>query len=188
MQIKKGGFVYELAYGWAEERRIPHKTGLCKLFWRCVLGVFIWIVMVLLVAVVFGLGFVIGFWVAQRPAITEKDVARKERRSDLNVPYVHWPTVNGVRILPICVLIAIVIGGAIIFLLPDLIRWMYHETVGFATFSVTHSGMIFWEVMLGLGILLWLFFRFPKTELGVLVIAWLKAKKEGVCPLVEIVE
>lgn len=187
MQLKKKGLVFSVAYGWKEKERVPEKVSLCRLFWAFWKGLLIvWPGILLLMGVVFGLVFTVGILFGRRPTIFEDD-EKKVGKSAVMMKYEYWPTIRGFRPLPIHLAIVYVVYVMGKTELPNFISGTRHMAITLGRFIVSSSGLIFWEVMLGISILLWLWFRFPKTEVGRVVVGFVKAKKDKICPQVEFI-
>lgn len=187
MHLKKKGLVYNVAYGWKDDNKRPEKASLCRLFWAFLKGLFLaWPGVLLMMTIFYGLTFTIGGIFGKRPPIF-KGEEEKMGNEDVLVRYEHWPTIRGFRPLPIHLVIIYVAYKLITTMVPGIIAAAGHKAVALAKFSVSSSGLIFWEIVLGVSILLWLVFRFPKTEVGRMVVGYAKAKKEKICPEVEFV-
>lgn len=115
MEIRKGSFLFQIAYGLTPKRQIPDQTNLCPFFWRLVLMMFLaWpfaiIVLVLVtacatilrtvaaipMAVLFGLKLTSKPWGIDNGEFFAGEYAQIQR----------WPKWRGHRILPGAILIA----------------------------------------------------------------------------------
>ncbi|HEX8974569.1 MAG TPA: hypothetical protein VF817_03730 [Patescibacteria group bacterium] len=187
MKIKKEGFVYKVAYGLSGG--CPRKTNLCKLFWRFLLMFFIgWpIVGIAYCAIHFifyiffpAIGYTLGFWIAHRPPVFKGDY-----KGDSLIPYDKWPTIKGWRVYPIY-------GVAVAFILfnpKDTMMVGRSTIVGIAKHTV-FSGF-FWSWVAGVAvfvILLCMTKAVKKSETYKMFVEFAKAKKQKICPTVEIVE
>lgn len=178
MEIKKSGFVYQVAYGLTDEHELPYEVSLCRLFWKF-MGMFFvgWPI----IGIIVGISFVVGFFFARRAAFFAGDP-----KSYLTIPYKVWPrTASGKRIWPIWFVLG---GGAL---------WLLSATTKSVASTVSAVKTLFILKIIGtvavVLIIVWLavgFFHsfFFQSEAWQLAKAYCKAKKEKVCPIIKVVE
>lgn len=178
-EIKKNGLVCKVAF--FADKHIPSEIDGCKLFWKFVFMIFGIPLGFLAATVMYVFLFGVSFPFAARPTLLKEDSAES------NAPFVRyerWPKIKGWRIWPIW---------------PALFALMvYYKTTslqvasGIINLTVFNSG--FWFFVAGVAIFIFGFEVFlvikkiPESEVSKLVKAFLKAKKEKVCPLLKIVD
>ena len=177
MKIKKNGWIDKIAYGL--NAKCPEHTNLCKLFWRTLFMLFIgWPLTLVLIAVALFVAYAIGFFMASKPTIGMSMASEKAF-----VPIEKWPKIMGHRIWPINVisLCAIV-----------CVAWQYvpaaaMAVTGWLSVNVSMAMMIFVGALLiiALGYAIRKFFE---SELWELAKAYISAKKQKICPIVEFVD
>jgi hypothetical protein len=190
MEIKKSGLIFKLAYGNPNHYIHSFETNLCQiirniisnLFTNTILGILKAIGYVLLFAIE-GIVFFLGFWFARRPAVFKGE--ERAFKTRLTVGYKTWPTFKGWRIYPIWILIIFMVFinrvGIVLSIKSNAIS------------AAQHSILLpnFW-FGLGVCVVLILIACMTKTasesETFVVFRAYLRAKKEKVCPMVKIVE
>lgn len=135
MEIAKTSYLYRWAYYFMRPSFRPSRTNLCSFFWRFVLigvigmGLF-WLVWV-------PIATLIGLLFASRPRIPHID--GRPLDDDLFTFYGRWPKVNGVRIVPIFILLLVAVLYLAIFTFPGrvsagavlavLVGWIGYEAV-----------------------------------------------------------
>lgn len=170
MEINKSSWLCKLAYGIEETEEQPDKTTLCAFFWRCVYMFFIgWPWFVLMSIIMILVAGVLGFFTAERPDYNNES-------GELTVPYKHWPTVEDrgekVRIYPIWVLAEFVV----VYLLTRGI-------INYPLYALSVVGGIIISA-LGIGGLTYALTWLCDSQVGSLIKAYLKAKKQKVCPII----
>lgn len=175
MKIKKNGWVAKIAYGFTSGRNIPENTNLCKLFWRTLFMLFIgWPFILALLVVAVAAVYFIGFFVASRPTLgMDSDFA----------PIKKWPKIMGHRIWPTSIISLCILVFVIWHLLPLAIA----AVIGWLSANMSIAAMIFVGAFLviALGYAIKRFFR---SELWKLARAYMSAKKQRFCPIVEFVD
>lgn len=189
LKLKKRSFVVKVAYLFSDKNKIPAKTNICSLFWRlplnlcfaivvypvCIVFLSVLYIFAALFVTVFGLFFAYRFnWNLSLGKIA--------------VPYEHWPKIDEENIAPFTVLVLLGVIG-----LFGYAVWLVFAEImepSAITAAIASHPVIF-SLVSGIIILTFLAFglrEFFKSETGQLARAWLRAKKEKVCPLVEIVD
>lgn len=172
MEIKKGGFVCQLAYLFRENKEIPSQVNGCQLFTRFIFfGVFA--IFLLCVGAIL---FVIGLPFAARPSLCDDD-----NTTAVWVHYQSWPRINGHRIYP---------------LWPILTLWMLSnlsatQAVMIGVLHATIFSTTFWLIIgsfVALIVVVMIRIAIKESETVDLVREFIKAKKQKVCPIVKIVE
>jgi len=186
VKIKRSGFVYRCAYGLMDKDARPSTVNLCPLFWKFVfmflLGWWFFFLSYMIGCVIIVIIYVFGFFFAARPTIFKGE-------ENILFPMMHyttWPTTpNGKRIWPIW------------FVLGGLAIWLAYAKRSVATSAVIDlaaslaAPTAFWN---GFGmtatcfILFSLGYKFLKSESWLLFRFWCRAKKEKVCPIIEVVD
>jgi hypothetical protein len=196
MKIEKSGFVYKVAYGLRDENSdIPESISLCKLFWRF-LGMLLlaWPIVLtlrLIVTVAAHVFFcVIGFiFFAHRPTITmlNSDKGIKTITTEIE----HWPEIMGRRISPIWAILVVCVvvdfskikKGALLFVADAWNEISSKDAI--ATFSLI-GGMVIAYIIYKIVAAIWK--KIKHSEALELYKEFLKAKKQQICPIVEIVD
>ena len=198
--IKKGGFVCRVAYG--NESSPPVNTNLCKIFWRFLFMFFIYwpynglkkIAQVLLVlcgtiiaCFVIAILFIFSFLFAKRPTCLKKD---ETGNKGAFIAYEHWPRIRGRRVYPIWIVTGILIV-------------VYHKWIIFFAAALPSAlwsadpmySKELWIVLAisvsALAVLIGIYHALKKiknSEVWMLLKESIKAKKQGLCLPVEIVE
>jgi len=181
MEIKKKSFFIRTAYMLARDEDVPESTSLCELFWRFIFMFFISIPFICVIGViVFGFLFIIGLPFAARPTILNGDDLGK-----MLAHYERWPKIMGHKVYPIWVII-------IIFALINFSTTM--EII----YGITKATILQGNFWIGVVIIIASIVAFIATcgtisrinNSGILEIfkEFLKAKKQKICPIIEIVE
>lgn len=179
MKVKKKGFVMAVAY-FFKDKCPTEPVNICTLFWRFTIQLIpALIVLSVMFVLVIPTATVLGFFVARRFNWKMREVPGESEPPTL-IFYDHWLRLKGHRIYPVTPLIAV--AG-----LYGLYRsYLYRDVV--LEFVIQYK-----IPLVVVGLLAFLFFilglrKFFKTETGRLVHAWLQAKKEKLCPIVEVVD
>lgn len=166
MKINKNSWHYKV-YAWTYEWGPPSHTNLCsyvqRMFWRSLWKVLYGTVVYLLYFLVMT---PVAFLFGNRPSLFDKESSHYDQK--LFKKYRGWYA-YGFELYPGYILLPIA-------LLYGEYQWWKH---GLFTATVVHIMLAL--IVLGLFVLVIL----PDTDTGKLIIAWLSAKKQGVCPLVE---
>lgn len=177
MKLKKNSRIANIAYGLGP--KCPEHTNLCKLFWWTLFMLFMgWPVSLLLIAVALSVAYSIGFFMASKPTIGMKSESEKAF-----VPIEKWPKIMGHRVWPINV-----IGlCAVVY-----VAWQYVPTAamavtGWLSINVSMAMMIFAGALLSIA-LGYAIRKFFESELWESAKAYISAKKQKICPIVEFVD
>ncbi len=175
LKFKKKGVLYKIAYYDTGMGYVfyPSRSNLCNFFWRIVWKIALLCCLGFVIALVFTFLIVLspfGLLFGLRPGL---------RKVDMNpfVPIQLWPKPFGVRCWPL--LLMILIG----------VVWFFYSIR--YDLLLVFSSYIFWMVIGILAILFTAFLIYSylvQTETHQLFWAWLKAKKDKVCPLVLFVD
>jgi hypothetical protein len=176
VQISKDSFVYKVAYGYEKEYNRPASGSLCSLLGHFFLSLLILtpsnFLLNLALGVVFGFfGLLSGYRLAL------KDDGPK---NDIFVKIEKWPTIQGHRALPIVIIPALGFVTGLTWLLilvrSDLLALLMNPFFWFATSAVITLTLLTWGIR-----------SFLRSESYSIFRAYLKAKKDKVCPLVTFV-
>lgn len=172
-KLKRDGFVIKVAYYLNEEYEIPARTNLCWLFWRFVLHLFIILPIFFIVACLFlAVASIFGIFLGDRITICEGDDSKNHIMTEIK----NWPfKIRGHRILPIY--IVLVVLGLYLVWLVSLATWVtvLVEVAAGVALACAALAVIFVLIKKGM-----------RTQTMALFTAWLKAKKQRVCPIIEI--
>lgn len=176
INVSRKSFVYRVARGQVLEDK---QKSLCSFFWRCLLMLFIgWPLLGALW--LFTAGIAVLFAGIPTSDVLEPD-APWERLFKKIAP---WPTFRGHRIWPITILL---IGwlGHVLYLCPEL-------AIALAGIAFVTAFFVLCEKALN-RVASWRKARKEKVahhepSVWRLILAWLKAKKQKVCPLIEFVD
>lgn len=128
----------------------------------------------------------IGFFVGMRPRMFRSDGCSDETAGSMLVDYEHWPSIKGVRLLPIVPILI----GVILWCLVWGVRWFY------VIVFWGHS-LLFWLALLFLAIIVLFVMvalfteskeRVKKQEWYQMASEAWKERKEGICPSYEVVD
>ena len=198
MQINYNGILFRIAYGKLSFLTAPKKqVSLCKFFWSVIAGALSSIFLSAILAIIAVLVSVIGFFFAFRPDW------RNENQSGISMSYTHWPRIRGHRIYPLFIILPGWLLYAFWFVLAELqwsiLPWHVQKemsylispdlVVGLSGASVFLLGWLFIIVAcfaIIVGIVLGISYLL-KTEWGIIVREYIKAKKARACPLIKIV-
>lgn len=186
MELKKKGIVFKVAYGWIDENKYPQRTTLCRLFWRFLFWLFIaWPIVWTVVAIVATIMYVVGFFFAARPTFFKDD-----RNTCQPMCYYHkWPKIKERRIYPIWPVLAIILGSFFFLNAAELRKDLSGLGHGLVKFTILSP--VFWKVALAFAVLVaavWAWSAAAKSEPYMMFKAYLRAKKEKVCPIIKIVD
>jgi hypothetical protein len=179
MKLRKKGLLVKMAYAFKREDDIPKRTSLCKFFWRfighlVVVPIFFFIFFIsLLVASFF------GFFVAKRPTVF---------KNGSMVHYEKWPSVCGHRIYPISILLGIFICYVIresVLESTSIIKESIYNNIHILKSPITLYVIIGISIII-IGLISYRMFK--KSETYRLIKAYIRAKKEKVCPIIEIID
>lgn len=182
MEINKNGLLYKIAYGWSPSFS-PSQTNLCRFFWRVVFSLLVvwplYGIAILLVFLFINMFFLIGFFFGCHPTTKEPFA-----------PYRKWPTIKGYRILPVY----LVLFAAIAYwhqALWNALVWTWTKPVtgvwDAATLNINIGFAVVGSVVL-IGLVSYGIYKFQDTDAAKLLKAYLKAKKEKMCPIVRFVD
>ena len=175
IKIKKDSFLYEVAYGLFTHP--PQYTNICRFCFRFVWMFLInWPIVIIFVSILFAVLFTIGFPFASRPGI-----GRGEINTDY-FPYKKWPEIKGHRIFPIYFLLLFAL-----YYFRSAFSGPWELLVGFFTLMITNIGLSSIGTSLGIVLLIYGFKLLSRTEAYQLTQDYLKAKKQGICPMVKFV-
>ncbi len=175
VKIRRGSFITQVAYLWVADNQIPHTTSLCVLFWRFWFGVVTGFVVSVFFICALAILFFLGFFMGQRPAIPKGD-SQNARNDDLFRPYSRWPKFRGHRVWPVVPLVTVFL----IWIIVPSLSWMLVLRFLFDLVVVVTAIALVIFVVIGAN-------KVRRTETWSLTKEWFKAKKQKVCPLVEIV-
>lgn len=185
MEIKKGSFVYKVAYGNTKKYKIPNQTNLCRLFWRFI-GMFfvVWPILGLLYGILVTVLSVAGFLVAHRLTLFKGD----SHTDNLFIPIKHWPQMREHRVYPIVVLLIAGVAKSLIFWYQAIGYASWVALIAVAKFFVSNIVLSIIGSIIAVMLAIFLVHSFLKTETGRLFKSYVAAKKQKVCPLINIVE
>ncbi|MBI1999330.1 MAG: hypothetical protein HYS74_01600 [Parcubacteria group bacterium] len=128
----------------------------------------------------FGITFVIVFFFARRPPVFANDDKGKTL-----VFYKKWPTLAGHRVYPAAIFLLALAAWALWLLGYAFVAWVSDPSVG-VWFAITV--LLALVVLLPVVLFCILFARFLKSEAWQLFKEFIKARKQKICPFVDIVE
>lgn len=176
MQIRRSGILGQLFLLSGNKTK---EVNLCELPWRGLGGIFLLLllgIIYLIAGTIYACWWVVLFMVAKRPDGIFNPSSSEE--------YSRWPTVKGFRVLP-----GVVIGFAYLAWIiakiasnQALNKFEYSAMalVAAAVMLVCLSFIIDWTVNL--------YNNWKRTEVWKIVKLWVSAKKQKVCPKIEIVD
>lgn len=208
MVLKRDSLVFKIAYGVTDKKKVPDQTNICRLFWRCFsLSVSWFIVGIVLLALslvaiplalAVGTGVLLLFLLILAGGLIffgyRPDSSFRELLVDLlddGIEFIaieRWPKVRGRHLMPIWLYLA----GALGYFSPTVAR-SGASLFTRAASAVWHTGegavvivLIGVTIALSLlvGLLVWGWRQFWGSDFGKLTSAYLKAKKEKLCPIV----
>jgi hypothetical protein len=190
MILDRSSFVVRTAYAFG---RIPERTSLCQLFWRFVLvGLLLslWNVLKLIgfiiVCAANATFFIPGLFFGVKPVFHKPMWDPNTKQDEPLVLYERWPRVGGHRVIPAAVILAFVVGWKIggSLMGVEISNPGYWVNVG-VSFLVGAK----YAAIIAAGVLTFIMGdRARRSETMQFLKAWLKAKKERVCPIVEIAD
>ena len=170
-KIKKDSFVYKVAYGLTSFP--PLQINHCRFWKRFILMlVIVWPIVILFLGIGMTIGFIITLPFAGRPAIL------KEESGEFFIPYKKWPKIKGHFLRPIYFLLPL---GLYYF--PGL---YYFRSLFLTLFTLitTNIGLSIMGICMIAILLIYSFKLLSKTEAYQLTQDYLKAKKQGICPMI----
>ena len=181
MKICKKGFVYKVAY--VLSSKPPERTNLCRLFWRFILFFFVvWPLVVTLITIITITQLICApflFLFTRRPIF----FGFFERELRISVPFKKWPKIFGKRVWPI---VPLSIAGLIYLIsLMSAATW---KSTGVYSLWILGGAVAILITMFLVMIIVELLKGTRKSESWQLFSGYIKAKKNRVCPIVEIVE
>lgn len=170
MEITKSGWVYWVAFGWWIQK--PDTTNLCQLCRSFILGLFIWPMAGAIIAILSPFAFAMG----NRFAVLKGDPDDR-----MFIPIKNYPKIGERRVLLAPVLamgIVLWIGYEFVRLLVQSIKWIVgsdhpYRAHPYVLISLVIAGVVIYSLL-----------RFLRSEAWVLCKAYLRAKKDQVCPTV----
>jgi len=175
MEIKKDSRIYKLAYGIFDDN-VPTQTTLCKLFWRCILmTVVAWPFFVLLYAIFTTVIILRDLLIPMRP----------EEYSDFKViTFTDWPEIttksgNKKRIYPIWIVLEL----TVVYYFAKLLL-SQDANASYILSIITLATVIVILALTALVIAICIFIKLRDSQITQLFIAYLKAKKQKVCPII----
>ena len=190
MKIKENGLIFKVAYGF-REKTPQHKVSLCKLFWDFILGLIVWPLAIVCMIIATLAGLLFARKVSETQGIYE--------------PFEKWPRIGKFRIWPIWLLPTVGVAFLIEYSLPGvtLIQTPFIMFAGlFALAELTIIALLVlaaaWFVIEGILVIikrawgiflresLWMVSKEDIKESKTLFKKWMKAKKEKICPFIEI--
>ncbi|MDI6734085.1 MAG: hypothetical protein QMD50_01150 [Patescibacteria group bacterium] len=193
MKINTNSLLWQIAYEHCfRDKRPLNQVSVCRLFWTVVGGVFAWLFQIIAVILLLTFGNLICFFAAKRIPFDLERVT----------PYKHWPKIKGHRIYPISMLGFLWIiysiwfkWGSLCYLLwkPDLEKFMESDGnalyffTAFTDFVIATVVVVIVISAISAGICLF-FEKIRESDFGTLLLEYLKAKKQKICPMIDIVE
>lgn len=198
MQINRDGFVYSVAYGWKEPHKRPKQVHLCVLPWSFLAGfvVCVAIILCLVIAATIGmpLKFLFGLLMGERMLrvkYPEEDADRLERVTEAVLPgnYIwfpieRWPTVGGVRILPLPIIVAVGVAWGAWWLAGAT----YAEVATGSFGIVSIISAIIGVAMVVAGVFAAYNVWWHEWEIWRLVKLYARSAKQRACPILEVVD
>lgn len=182
MQLRKDGFIYKVAYRYrgAETKQ----TNVCRLFWAFTLSLllvwpFIILIFIPLQCILLLLCFVGGALFGVRPNVLKGDADNL-----IFVAYTHWPKWHGRNVMPGLLVLAIGAGYGLFW----VSAFLYAARAVIWAVLMNHDTWFVVSAMLSTALLVWLIRALWKGGAFNLTKAYLKAKKDKVCPTVLFVE
>lgn len=179
-ELKRSGMIFKIAYGWTPEENIPSQISLCKLFWRVVwVTPLVWLFLFPLSWLIVSILFVLSFlWNGTRPGVLKGD----GHQGFIEIR--RWPTLRGLRLSPGLLIIIVALLHFV---------WRNREklsSAGGQLFKEFAPGLIFLGYVIGSVCLVVLsslaLSYFSNSEAWRLFKAFLRARKERVCPILKI--
>lgn len=194
MNVNPDGALFKITYGWG---KVPNQTSVCLMFWRALLSLLIiwpWIFGTRLfgwiVRIVFAIPAFLLF--GHRPAGPDWRF-KDQLPSELGLPFVPikwWPrTSKGIMIMPGVIILLIIVAAIIVwvviyfFLYKFLYGMVTRDFFGGIVFGTT-AGLWIFSSFMALAFLFILYLYASDTEGWRLFKAFVRAKKNKVCPLV----
>ncbi len=195
MTFDRNGMLFKIAYNWNPDYRKvnesikPHKTSICSLFWLTVFAV-----LAAWPFIIFGRIFgwvvrIVGFLPAlilcgYRPAGPGWRCIEADNMFPF-VPISWWPKRDGINIMPIFV-VAFLFALIVLLYIGYFILWEGLVKLFFIgmVFGTTIGQWSFW-ILLVLSAFLGVYSAVRNTEGYQMTKAFLKAKKDRLCPFVE---
>ena len=180
MEISKNGLSYRFSFGYWNAKN-PDSISLCRFFWWFLLGFLAWPLLIVVVTVVIAAVSACGFFIGKRIPLSR--YGEQPSGQDIFVNFKHWPTIRNYRILPLHIVLAVLSLWAI--------KWIVIFGLGLARFLASvHPGNTSMPVAYAgfclalLALLLYAVRKLWKCDAGKLFLAFLKARKEQVCPTI----
>ncbi len=202
--IRREGLLFQLAYGWSNDEKKVSEVSLCKLVWRLPLGVPLFAFAAILLAVYYGILVPANFLVARRPD--------DNRNSEtMFKPFERWPLqIKGHRVWPLWPLLLVgllgflamnleaapvqAVAGWALTLMPSTLSWalVWEATLN----ALVVAGLAGYSMIIILLMAIGVFWAIPSVlrqglrelEFVRLFVAWMKARKEGLCPILTVVD
>ncbi|MDP3901405.1 MAG: hypothetical protein Q8Q37_00305 [bacterium] len=175
MTLRKKGFLFRYAYPWAWVfvAKAPARINLCRFFWRCVILAPLQWMLAPIILVFIGTCCALGFLFGYRP-----NTGGKVSSSEPLVAIQKLPHLFGMRILPIYLILpGMLMFG--IFTSPTFSE----IALDFLLFVCVIAGVVVTIIIIST-IVGWLW----NLEVRRTIRAWVAAKKEKICPIIEIVD
>ena len=189
MQLDKKSRLYRFAYYNTPEKREPSKASLCRFFWRIV-GMALLTVIYVIIVLVFGILFyltsiLVLIFGGLRPIwLFSKDDREKEQPSPWKT-ISWWPRWRGHYVVPIVVLSPFIgvaaLASLLYWVLPALVRGVA------VVYDSSLYSMIFFGILVAILVVVGLLFFF-NSDAWQLTKAFIKAKKEKICPIINFVD
>ncbi len=183
MKIKEDGFIYNVAF---LGNLFKKQISLCKIFWRFLLGFFIfWPLILVLGSFCIACISIVVFLIAKR--FTSKNPPA------ITTHFRRWPTVRGHRVYPISIIIpAIAVYGIYILSWPSISSSIITYITTALDFFIKHGGIFFLSAVsavciIAILIIAWGIIIFWRSEVGLLFREYCSAVHRKVCPFVEII-
>ncbi len=183
MQLKRNGFVYKVAYDWSSND--TYETSVCTLFWRFLFGFFVvWPLGLLLI-----FGLILPWGVLALAAVP----SFSGETDELYVPIKKWPLkIGGNNISLGMILLAAMVLWMLAIPPLSLMKGASVDTSVWMLYGAV-MGTILWMFLVGGGVVLLYKATKDRVERNdggftSLLLAYIRAKKQRVCPKVEFVD
>lgn len=189
MELNKN-ILYSVAYGYTKIQKRPNQTNLCRFFWRVLLSaILFWPLFFILDIIIRGFGSIIAFLFFGLRPTSWKETCFIDKEKFTIYPFKEiswwWRTSDGFYVMPAPIYLLVFFILAVVVLLYEGFVLAYHKAFhpGLVFIFSSPLNIIIFFLVIAIALFL-IIMETLRIEWWKLVKAYIKAKKEKVCPII----